>query len=184
MRKGGVGNRRPEKAKNEPRIGREIRAPRVRVIADDGEQLGILDTRDALDAAEQRGLDLVEVNPNGRPPVCKFMDWGKFKYAQKKKAAEAKKRVHQMVIKEIKMRPKTDDHDLETKVKHIRRFLEEGDGVKLTMRFRGREIIYAEQAMEMLKGVAEAVEYIGQVRTRPNLEGRNMSMVVVPPTKK
>lgn len=168
---------------DEPRLNREIRTPRVRVIAEDGEQLGILDIREAILLAEEQGLDLVEVSPQARPPVCKLMDWGKHKFAQKKKAAEARKSQHQMQIKEVKMRPKTDDHDLETKIRHVRRFLEEGDGVKLTMRFRGREIIYAERAMEMLHEVATAVTDLGQIRSQPLLEGRNMSMVLVPAKK-
>jgi len=169
---------------DEPRLNRAIRTPKVRVIAEDGEQLGILDIRDAIAAAEERGLDLVEVSPNARPPVCKLMDYGKFKYGQKKKAAEARKRQHQMQIKEVKMRPKTDAHDLETKIKHVTRFLEEGDGVKLTMRFRGREIIYAEEAMEMLFEVSRRVAESAQIRSHPSLEGRNMSMVLVPKTSK
>jgi translation initiation factor IF-3 len=168
---------------DEPRINREIRTPRVRVIAEDGEQLGILDIREAVYMAEDRGLDLVEVSPQARPPVCKLMDWGRYKYAQKKKVAEAKKTQHQMQFKEIKMRPKTDAHDLETKVKHARRFLEENDGVKLTMRFRGREIIYAERAMETLHYVAQQLSEISQIRSQPSLEGRNMYMVLVPGKK-
>ncbi len=161
-------------------MNRAIRAPKVRVIGDDGAQLGILDTRDAFMLAEERGLDLVEVSPNERPPVCKLMDYGRFKYSLKKKAGEARKRTHQMEIKEVKLRPKTDDHDIETKTKHVRRFLEEGDGVKLTLRFRGREIIYADKASELLLEICQAVGDIGQVRQQPILEGRNMSMVVVP----
>jgi len=175
---------KPETKSEEPRINRAIRAPSVRVILDDGEQLGILDIREAIQAAEERGMDLVEVSPMARPPVCKLMDFGRFKYAVKKKAAEVKKRQHQMQIKEVKMRPKTDEHDLETKVKHARRFLEEGDGVKLTMRFRGREVIYAEDAMEMLFEVSRQVADLGVVRAQPTLEGRNMSMVIVPKTAK
>jgi translation initiation factor IF-3 len=173
----------PKKA-DEPRLNYEIRTPKVRVIGEEGEQLGILDIRDAILMAEERGLDLVEVSPVARPPVCKLMDYGKFKYAQKKKAAEAKKRQHQMQIKEVKMRPKTDQHDLETKIKHVRRFLEEGDGVKLTMRFRGREIMYAEEAMEMLFKVSQEVSEIATVRSHPNMEGRAMSMVLVPKASK
>ncbi len=152
----------------------------MRVIAEDGEQLGIMDPRDAVRIAEERGVDLVEVSPDARPPVCKMMDYGKFKYAMKKKASDAKKKQHQMQIKEVKMRPKTDSHDLETKVKNAQRFIEEGDGVKLTMRFRGREIIYAEAAMEMLFDVARKLQEVATIRTHPGLEGRNMSMVLVP----
>ncbi len=142
-----------------------------------------MDPRDAVRIAEERGVDLVEVSPDARPPVCKLMDYGRFKYAQKKKAQDAKKRVHQMQIKEVKMRPKTDSHDLETKVRNAQRFLDEGDGVKLTMRFRGREIIYAEAAMEMLFEVARQLQEIASIRSHPSLEGRNMSMVLVPSKK-
>lgn len=172
------GNRR-----DETRVGRDIRAPKVRVIAEDGEQLGILDTREALGLAADRGLDLVEVSPTARPPVCKLMDWGKHKYSTKKRAAEAKKRQHQMLIKEIKLRPKTDQHDRETKLRHVRRFIGEGHGVKLTMRFRGREIIYAESAMEQLFAIAREVTEEAQIQSHPNMEGRNMSMVLVPRKK-
>lgn len=152
----------------------------MRVIAEDGEQLGILDVRDALDIAGDRGLDLVEVSPQARPPVCKLMDWGRHKYSLKKKAADTKRKQHQMQIKEIKLRPKTDAHDRETKTRHVRKFLDEGHGVKLTMRFRGREIIYAEGAMEQLFQIAREVSDLAKIRNHPNLEGRNMSMVVVP----
>lgn len=139
---------------------------------------------DAITAAEERGLDLVEVSPTARPPVCKLMDYGRFKYATKKKAAEAKKRAHQMTLKEVKMRPKTDSHDLQTKIRNARRFLESGDGVKLTMRFRGREVIYAEDAMEMLFEVSRQVADLAQIRSHPNMEGRLMSMVLVPKAAK
>lgn len=174
---------KPAPREDEPRRNRAIRVPSVRVIAEDGEQLGIMDPRDAIRMAEERGIDLVEVSPDARPPVCKMMDYGRFKYAMKKKAADAKKRQHQMQIKEVKMRPKTDSHDLETKIKNAQRFIEEGDGVKLTMRFRGREIIYAEAAMEMLFEVARKLQEVASIRTHPSLEGRNMSMVLVPSKK-
>jgi len=180
MRRGRPNRGEPRVA--EPNRNRDIRGPKVRVISEEGEQLGILDVREAVQLAEQRGMDLVEVSPAARPPVCKMMDYGRFKYAQKKKAAEAKKRQHQMQIKEVKMRPKTDQHDLHTKIRHARRFLEEGNGVKLTMRFRGREIIYAEDAMEMLFEVSRELAEIAQIRSHPNMEGRSMSMVLVPRT--
>jgi len=175
---------RPEPKSDEPRTNRQIRASSVRVIAEDGEQLGILDIREAQAIADERGLDLVEVSPGARPPVCKLMDYGRYKYSLKKKAADAKRRQHHMQIKEVKMRPKTDQHDLSTKVRNAKRFIEEGDGVKLTMRFRGREIIYAESAMEMLFEVARQLNEVAQIRSHPNLEGRNMSMVLVPKTTK
>jgi len=173
-------NTNEPKKTDEPNVGRQIRAPKVRVISDEGEQVGILDLRDALAMADEKGLDLVEVSPQARPPVCKLMDWGKFKYALKKKAGEQKKKTHQMQIKEIKMRPKTDEHDLTTKTRHAREFLEEGHGVKLTLRFRGREIIYAEGAMEQLFKVANDISDLGTIKSHPSLEGRAMSMVILP----
>lgn len=173
-------NTNETKKSDEPNVGRAIRSPKVRVISDEGEQIGILDIRDALALADERGLDLVEVSPQARPPVCKLMDWGKFKYSLKKKAVEAKKKQHQMQIKEIKIRPKTEEHDLDTKTRHAREFLEEGHGVKLTLRFRGREIIYAEGAMEQLFKVANEVADLGVIKSHPSLEGRAMSMVIIP----
>ncbi len=154
------------------------------MIDDQGGQLGIMSTVDALSAARQRGQDLVEVSPNARPPVCKIMDYGKFKYQQKKKFQEAKKAQKTVTVKEIKVRPKTEEHDYQTKLRQIRAFLSEGHKVKVTMRFRGREIIYAEKAMEMLFRVGKDVADIGEVEQHPNLMGRNMHMMVVPLTKK
>lgn len=166
-----------------PRINRQIRAPRVRVIDNDGNQLGIMTVPEALEAARLAGLDLVEVSPMARPPVCRVMDFGKFKYQQKKKAQEAKKNQKVIQIKEIKIRPKTDEHDIETKLRQIKEFLEEGDKVKVTMRFRGREIVYAERAMEMLFEVGKEVSEYGEVERHPSLEGRNMSMLIGPKKK-
>jgi translation initiation factor IF-3 len=166
-----------------PRINRQIRSPRIRVIDNEGNQLGILSVPEALDAARQVGLDLVEVSPMARPPVCRIMDFGKFKYQQKKKAQEAKKNQKMVQIKEIKMRPKTDDHDIQTKLRRIRDFLLEGDKVKVTMRFRGREIVYAEAAMQMLFQVGKDVAEFGEVERHPSLEGRNMSMLIGPKKK-
>jgi translation initiation factor IF-3 len=161
-------------------MNRGIRTPKVRLIAEDGTQMGIVDIRDAIQVAEDRGYDLVEVGAQARPPVCKLMDWGKYKYAQKKKAAESKRRQHQMQVKEVKLRPKTDPHDLETKTRQVRQFLEEGDSVKLTLRFRGREVVYANDAMEQLFKVSQAVAEWGTVKSHPSLEGKNMSMFLVP----
>lgn len=178
---------RPQLQKEEPeahRLNREIRAPRVRVIDGEGTQLGIMSVPEALDLARESGLDLVEVSPLARPPVCRIMDYGRFKYQQKKKSQEAKKHQTTVQIKEIKVRPKTDGHDLETKLRQIRSFLEEGNKVKVTMRFRGREIIYAERAMEMLFEIGKEIGELGEIEQHPNLMGRNMSMLVVPKTKK
>ncbi len=178
---------RPNFTKEEPeghRINQQIRATRVRVIDGEGNQLGIMTVPEALDFSRNAGLDLVEVSPLARPPVCRIMDYGRFKYQQKKKTQEAKKNTKTIQVKEIKVRPKTDGHDLETKLRQAREFLEEGHKVKVTMRFRGREIIYAERAMEMLFSIGKEIAELGEIEQHPNLMGRNMSMLVVPKAKK
>jgi len=166
------------------KINRQIRSLRVRVIDDEGNQLGILSIQEALSTARYRGHDLVEVSPLARPPVCKIMDYGKFEYQQKKKTQEAKRNQKVIQIKEIKLRPKTDNHDRETKLRRIKEFLDEGNKVKVTMRFRGREIVYAEKAMEMLFKIGQDVQDQADIEHHPNLMGRNMSMVLAPKTKK
>ncbi|HOQ33191.1 MAG TPA: translation initiation factor IF-3 [Candidatus Hydrogenedens sp.] len=138
------------------RVNEEIRAPQVRVIDDKGVQLGIMSKRDALREAEARELDLVEVAPNATPPVCRIMDFGKYRYEQKRRAREAKKKQHVIVLKEIKLRPKIDKHDFEYKLKHIREFLEEGNKVKVSVVFRGREYEHPEFAYEVLKNIIES----------------------------
>jgi translation initiation factor IF-3 len=150
------------------------------VIADDGSQLGILPTDEALRRAEEKGLDLVEVQPMARPPVCKIMDYGKFKYEQKRKAAEMKKKQKVIEVKEVKFRPKTGVHDFDTKVRHLRDFLGEGDKAKVTIMFRGREIVHPEIGQDVLKRVAEAISDIAQVELSPRMEGRSMFMIVAP----
>ena len=166
------------------RINRQIKAPRVRVISEDGEQLGIMTPAEAVELAESRGQDLVEVSPAAHPPVCRVMDYGKFKYQIKKRTQEAKKNQKVIQVKEIKLRPKTDDHDLETKLRQIREFLEEGDKVKVTMRFRGREVMYAENALETMVHISKEVGEYGEVEKHPALEGKNMSMFIAPKAKK
>jgi len=146
--------------------------------------LGIMETRAAQQYARERELDLVEVNPKAHPPVCKVMDYGKFKYEEKKKQAEARKRQTTVELKEIKLRPKTDDHDIEFKVKHTRRFLEEGDKVKLTCRFRGREITHPETAQRQLDIIAQAISDVGSVETPGRMEGRTMTMILAPKVSK
>ena len=146
--------------------------------------LGIMQTRDAFLYARERELDLVEVNPKAHPPVCKVMDFGKYKYEEKKKQAEARKRQTIVELKEIKIRPKTDDHDMEFKLKHIRRFLEEGDKVKITCRFRGREITHPETAQKQLDYIAERIQDIGSVETTARMEGRTMTLVLAPKVSK
>jgi translation initiation factor IF-3 len=167
-----------------PRVNERIRVPEVRVIGPEGEMLGIMQTRDAFLYARERELDLVEVNPKAHPPVCKVMDFGKYKYEEKKKAAEARKRQTIVELKEIKIRPKTDDHDMEFKLKHIRRFLEEGDKVKITCRFRGREITHPETAQKQLDYIAERIQDIGSVETTARMEGRTMTLLLAPKVSK
>jgi translation initiation factor IF-3 len=167
-----------------PRVNERIRVPEVRVIGAEGEMLGIMNTRDAFMYARERELDLVEVNPKAHPPVCKVMDFGKFKYEEKKKQAEARKGQTIVELKEIKIRPKTDDHDIDFKLKHIRRFLEEGDKVKVTCRFRGREITHPETAQRQLDIFAQRVQDIGLVETSARMEGRTMTLVLAPKVSK
>ena len=167
-------------AKPETNINRAIRAREVRVVDDEGGQLGILSLEEALAAAQERGLDLVEVSPNAAPPVCRIMDYGKYKYQTSKKAAEAKKKAARVELKEVKMRPKTEDHDFQFKVKHARRFLEEGNKVKVTVMFRGREVTHPEFGRRLLEKVTEEIQDIGLVETTPRMMGRFMSMVITP----
>src|SRR5205807_10186662 len=136
--------------------------------------------QDAIKKAEEAGMDLVEVSPMATPPVCRIMDYGKFKYETKKQANESRKKQTVMEIKEVKLRPKTDEHDVDFKVKHIQRFLEEGNKVKVTIMFRGREITHAVIGRNILKAVAETVKTLGQVESVPKIEGRNMFMVIAP----
>ncbi len=164
----------------EPRINRRIRVPEVRVVMEDGEQLGVLSTQDALRRAESLGLDLVEVSPMAKPPVCKIMDYGKFKYQQKRKAADAKKKQQVIELKEVKFRPKTDIHDFEVKVNRLRSFLGEGNKGKVTIMFRGREIVHPEIGQEMLKRVSEALHDEALIESSPRMEGRQMVMILAP----
>ena len=150
------------------------------MISPDGEQLGILSIQQALAEATQAGLDLVEVSPHAEPPVCKIMDYGRFKYEQAKKQQEAKKKQVIVHLKEIKVSPKTDPHDLETKIRSIRRFLERKDKVKVSVFFRGREIALSEKGEELLKQVAEEVDDISSVEFAPKFEGRHLFMILAP----
>jgi len=149
-------------------------------VLDDGTQLGIMATNDAMRIAEEKGLDLVEISPRSRPPVCRVMDYGRFKYQESKKKKEARKHATSMEVKEVKFRPKTDEHDMAFKIKHVRRFLEEGNKVRLIITFRGREITHPETGVAVLDKVVEAVGELGQVEVRPNMEGRRMLMVLGP----
>ena len=176
--------RRPFKStapvKEGPRSNRDIRVPTVQLIAEDGSNRGVVSIEEALQIAEDAGLDLVEISPNAEPPVCKITDLGKLKYQSQKKAAEARKNQKVIEIKEIKMRPNIDTHDYETKMKAVRRFFDEGDKVKLTLRFRGREMAHLELGMELLNKVRQETETIAKVEAEPKLEGRQMMMVLAP----
>jgi translation initiation factor IF-3 len=176
--------RRPFKAaaptKDGPRANRDIRVPRVQLIDETGNNRGDVSINEALLAAEEAGLDLVEISPNATPPVVKILDLGKLKYANQKKAAEARKNQKVIEIKEIKMRPNIDSHDYDVKMRAVRRFFEEGDKVKLTLRFRGREMAHMELGMQLLNKVREEVATIAKVEAEPKLEGRQMMMVLAP----
>jgi translation initiation factor IF-3 len=164
------------------RINHRIRVPEVRVIGADGGMMGVMTTSDALRAAQELGLDLVEVNPKAEPPVCKILDFGKYKYEEKKKAREAKRKQTSVDIKEIKLRPKTDQHDLAFKTRAARRFLEAGNKVKFTVRFRGREITHPEKAQDQLDHVVKECEGedLSNVEVRPMMEGRTMTLLIAP----
>ncbi|MEJ7809154.1 MAG: translation initiation factor IF-3 [Gemmatimonadaceae bacterium] len=162
------------------RVNRQIRISPLRVIAPDGSQMGILDLDAALAAALERGLDLVEVAPMARPPVVRIMDYGKFKFEQAKQARQAKKKQHVIHLKEVKYRPGIDDHDFETKTRHARRFLQEGNKVKVTMMFRGRQVAHPELGRDVLNRVAADLADIGKVEADAKLEGKNMTMILAP----
>ncbi|WP_373499987.1 translation initiation factor IF-3 [Desulfococcus sp.] len=161
-------------------MNRQIRAKEVRVIDPDGNQIGIIPTNKALATANEFGLDLVEVSPNATPPVCKIMDYGRYKYEQTKKQQEAKKKQSSFQVKEIKVRPKTGDHDLNVKLGHIRKFIERKDKVKVTVMFRGREITLSEQGRELLQKIAEELVELATVEQYPKFEGRTMVMILSP----
>ncbi|MDO9107487.1 MAG: translation initiation factor IF-3 [Coriobacteriia bacterium] len=167
----------------ETRINEKIRVPRVRLIGVDGAQLGIFVTSDAQKIADDLNLDLVEVAPNSDPPVCRVMDYGKYKYEQDIKAKMARKHQTKVEIKEIKFRPKIDKHDYETKKKHVMRFLDAGAKVKVTIMFRGREMVHAERGLAILERLAGELGEMAIVESAPKLEGRNMFMLMAP-TKK
>ncbi len=166
--------------KEGPRVNREIDSPTVQLITDSGDNKGTVDFEEALALAEEAGLDLVEISPNNKPPVCKILDFGKYKYQAQKKAAEARKKQKTIEIKEIKMRPNIDTHDYEVKMKAARRFFEEGDKVKVTLRFRGREMAHQELGMKLLIRVRDELDEIAKVEYEPRLEGRQMIMVLGP----
>uniref|UniRef100_UPI0004767CCE translation initiation factor IF-3 n=1 Tax=Wenxinia marina TaxID=390641 RepID=UPI0004767CCE len=163
-----------------PRVNDRIRATEIRLIGPDGQNVGVVSPDRALAAAEQLGLDLVEISPNATPPVCKIMDYGKFKYETQKKEAEARKNQKIIEIKEVKFRPNTDTHDYDVKMRNVLKFLENGDKVKVTLRFRGREMAHQNLGRDLLERVAKDVEEIGKVENMPKMEGRQMVMMIGP----
>jgi translation initiation factor IF-3 len=165
------------------RLNEEITAPEVRLIGLEGEQVGIVPVRQALSMAEEAGVDLVEIAPLATPPVCRIMDFGKFKYQEAKRAHEAKLKQKQIQVKEVKFRPGTDDNDYQIKMRNLVKFLQEGDKAKITLRFRGREMAHQEFGMRMLERIKADLEDVGQVEQFPKMEGRQLIMVIAP-TKK
>ncbi|MBN2060557.1 MAG: translation initiation factor IF-3 [Deltaproteobacteria bacterium] len=161
-------------------VNERIRASSVRLISHDGKQLGIVSINEALEIASREGLDLVEVASNADPPVCRIMDYGKYRYQSSKKAQEARKKTKSFQVKEIKFRPHTDEHDLAFKIKNLKKFLSNKNRVKLTVRFRGREMTYKDMGIELLDRIAEEVSKEGTVEMPPKIEGRNLIMVIAP----
>lgn len=166
------------------RVNRQIRAANVRVIDKDGKQVGVIAIHQAMSLAEAAGLDLVEISPNASPPVCKIVDYGKFRYQQTKKEKESKKAQHQVKIKEIKVKPNTDQHDLQVKLKHAREFIEKGNKVRLTCMFRGRQMAYPEIGKKVIQQLMDGLADIGTAEGTPKMMGRNLSVTVAPGVKK
>lgn len=157
-----------------------VRAPEVRVIDDEGQMLGVMSSREALEVAEDRGLDLVEVAPNANPPTCKVMDYGKYLYEQKKKAHESRKKQNIVSVKELQIRPRTDVHDINVKLRHAQKFLLEGDKVRINMRFRGREMAHREVGIELLKKMVSGLDELSMVEVEPKMEGNQLFVVIAP----
>lgn len=166
------------------RLNEEINVPEIRLIGEEGEQLGVVSSRQALHMAEEAGLDLVEIAPLAQPPVCRIMDYGKFKYQEAKKAHEAKLKQKQVQVKEVKFRPGTDENDYQIKLRNMVRFLDDEDKVKVTLRFRGREMAHQEFGMRQLERIKADLEPYGQVEQMPKMEGRQMVMIIAPMKKK
>ncbi len=167
-------------AQDSTRVNRAIRVREVRLIGADGQQLGIMPTRDALAIAEEQELDLVEVAPNAEPPVCRLMDYGKYLYEKQKRERESRKAQKQIEVKEVRLRPKTDEHDIQVVLTKIRKFAKEGAKIRVRIRFRGREIYHPEVAQELMERVANDVSDVATVEARPILDGRSMVMVLAP----
>lgn len=166
--------------KSGPRYNQMITSDKVRVIDENGENLGVMYTREAIEQAAEVGLDLVEISPNADPPVAKFLDVGKFRYEAQKKANAARKNQKTQEIKEIKMRPNIDDHDYDTKMRSVNKFIGEGDKVKITLRFRGRELSHQQIGMDLLRRVQEDIAEVAKIESYPRMEGRQMLMVLSP----
>ncbi len=163
-----------------PRVNEQISIPEVRVVDADGEMVGVISTQEGIEMAAEVGLDLVEVSPNADPPVCKILDYGKYKYEAQKKANEARKKQKVILIKEIKMRPGIDEHDYQVKMRNVRRFIDDGDKVKMTIRFRGREMAHQNLGMDVLHRVRDEMVELAKVEQFPRSEGRMMTMVLAP----
>lgn len=179
-----MNNRRDPRNDGGPRINDQITVDKVRLVDADGNMAGVVSVREALSAAEEAGLDLVEVSPNADPPVCKILDYGKYKYEQQKKAAEARKKQKTIDVKEVKVRPGIEAHDYGVKMRNARRFLEAGDKVKVTMRFRGREMAHQNIGYDLLSKMKGELADISKVELEPKMEGRQIIMVLVPDTAK
>jgi translation initiation factor IF-3 len=177
-------NAPPPRKDDGPRVNGQIRVEKVRLIGPEGEQIGVVTTREAMAMADENGLDLVEISPNAEPPVCKILDYGKYKYEMQKKASEARKKQKVVDIKEIKLRPGIGDHDYQVKLRAARGFLEEGDKVKVTLRFRGREMAHMDLGMAVLKRMKEDLSDLGKTEMEPRLEGRQMMMIIGPDNTK
>lgn len=175
-----VGDTKSHPARSGPRVNDAITTPKIRCIDENGEQLGIISVEQALARADAVGLDLVEVQPNVDPPVCKILDYGKFKYEAQKRANEARKKQKVVEVKEIKLRPNIDEHDYQVKMRNVRKFIDAGDKVKVTLRFRGREMAHQELGAQVLERVREEMETLTKVEAMPKLEGRQMVMVLAP----
>src|SRR3954469_3907114 len=170
----------PNQNKDEHRLNERIRVPQVRLIDEKGNQVGVVPTFEALQMARDRNLDLMEVSPNAQPPVCKICDYGKFKYEKKKKEQVAKKKQTVIKVKEIQLRPQTEEHDLDYKFRSVRQFLEDGDKAKITIMFRGREITYVDHGFKIMRQLADLVKDIGVVEAPPKIEGKKLIMVLAP----
>lgn len=184
MRRRGYSKNSRKTVRIDNKINAQITAPKVRIVGPDGEQLGIVSIQEARDRSREFGLDLVEVAPKATPPVCKIMDYGKFRYQQQKRAHEAKKKQTVIQVKEVKVRPKIDEHDYQFKLQHVKRFLQGGDKAKVSVFFRGREIVHRDLGRKILDRFIEDVGELGEVENMPRMEGKSMTMILAPSGQK